>query len=80
MVQGFDTFKRHFAKDRDVMDRKDLKPTLLLALMIFLITAPAPDAATIQEMTHNLIVPDSETSLQAADALPAREDVIDSDA
>lgn len=48
------------------MDRKDLKPTLLLALMLFLISAPAPDSATIMEMTGNTLVPSGQTGLQAA--------------
>ena len=48
------------------MDRKDLKPTLLLALMLFLISAPSPDAQTVMEATHNFIVPKQELSLQAS--------------
>ncbi len=53
------------------MDRKDLKPTLLLALMIFLISAPAPDRDVIMEASQNFIVPNQETSLQASDLATA---------
>ena len=54
------------------MDRKDLKPTLLLALMLFLICAPAPDGETVMEATHNFIVPKQESSLQASVETNAR--------
>ena len=58
------------------MDRKDLKPTLLLALMLFLISAPSPDAQTVMEATHNFIVPKQELSLQASiETTAAAEDL-----
>jgi hypothetical protein len=47
--------------------RKDLKPTLLLALAFFMATAPNPDSAVIAEMTANFIVPKHEYPLQAAE-------------
>lgn len=43
-----------------------MKATLLLALAIFLVTAPAPDAETVKEMTANFVVLESEDALQAA--------------
>lgn len=60
------------------MDRKDLKPTLLLALALFLISAPAPDADTVMEMTSNFIVPQQGTALQAADRESARTELANS--
>ena len=45
---------------------KDLKPTLLLALALFLASAPNPDAAAIAEMTANFIVPKNEHALHAS--------------
>ncbi len=61
------------------MDVADLKPTLLLALAIFLASAPNPDSKAIMEMTANFIVPKSERALQASELAaeptltPARE-------
>lgn len=49
------------------MDVLDLKPTLLLALAIFLASAPNPDSKAIMEMTANFIVPKSERALQASE-------------
>ncbi len=45
----------------------DIKPTLLLAAALFLMSAPEPDARAVAEMTRNFIVPTSERSLQAAE-------------
>lgn len=53
------------------MDRKDLKPTLLLALFLFLISAPQPDSQTVAEMTQNFVVPSKEHQLRAADSVDA---------
>jgi len=49
-----------------------MKSILLLAAAFFLISAPAPDSATIAEMTANFIVPTDEFALQASE-LPASE-------
>lgn len=46
-----------------------LKPTLVLAAAIFLITAPAPDAKDLTEMTAGFIVPDARTVLLADDTI-----------
>lgn len=51
--------------------RKDLKPTLLLALAFFMATAPNPDSKVIAEMTANFIVPKHDYPLQASE-LPIR--------
>lgn len=51
--------------------RKDIKPTLLLALAFFMAGAPNPDADAIAEMTAGFIVPKNQHALQAAD-LPER--------
>ena len=42
-----------------------MKPVILMALTLFLISAPAPDAGDIAEITSNFIVPDSIPGLQA---------------
>ncbi len=47
--------------------RKDIKPTLLLALAFFMVSAPNPDADAIAEMTAGFIVPDKQHALQAAE-------------
>ncbi len=47
--------------------KKDLKPTLLLAMAFFMASAPNPDSAVIAEMTANFIVPKNEYPLQAAE-------------
>jgi hypothetical protein len=44
-----------------------LKSTLLLATFLFLITAPEPDAADIADITANLIIPQHNTVLMAAE-------------
>ena len=54
-----------------------MKSTILLATGLFLVTAPAPDAQDIAEMTANFIVPNSVDGLLVADeraAEPARPD------
>jgi len=53
--------------------KKDLKPTLLLALAFFMVSAPNPDSDVIAEMTANFIVPQHAHPLQAAEA-PRLED------
>jgi len=53
--------------------RKDIKPTLLLALAFFMISAPNPDAEAIAEMTAGFIVPDNQHVLQAAELAPRRD-------
>jgi hypothetical protein len=59
-------FSTHNLLTRMFMDRKDLKPTLLLALLLFLISAPSPDAQTVMEATQNFIQPAQEVGLQAS--------------
>jgi len=53
-----------------------LKPTVLLATMLFLVIAPQPDASDIAEMTANFIVPDQQAALMASDelAIPVHEE------
>jgi hypothetical protein len=46
-----------------------LKSTLLLAILLFLIVAPEPDATDLAEMTSNLIVPDNHVVLMASDII-----------
>ena len=55
------------------MNRKDLKATLLLALFLFLLSAPQPDSQTIAEMTHNFIVTGQDHNLQAADRVDSEK-------
>lgn len=50
------------------MNQKDFRTTLLLALFLFLVSAPQPDSRTVAEMTHNFIVPTQANNLQAAEA------------
>lgn len=45
----------------------DIKPTLLLAAALFLISAPQPDSRAVAEITRNFIVPTDERALQAAE-------------
>ncbi|MFT5141060.1 MAG: hypothetical protein ACI9CB_002731 [Rhodothermales bacterium] len=44
-----------------------MKTTLLLATTLFLVTAPAPDAKGIAELTSNFIVPQNVPGLLAAE-------------
>jgi hypothetical protein len=44
-----------------------LKSTLLLAIFLFLIIAPEPDAADIADITANLIVPQNYAVLMASE-------------
>ena len=44
-----------------------MKAVLLLALALFLISAPAPDSSTIAEMTAQFIVVEDQGALRAAD-------------
>ena len=55
---------------------KDLKPTLLLALAFFMVSAPNPDSAVIAEMTANFIVPKNEYPLQAAELATRPEEAM----
>jgi len=43
------------------------KPTLILALAFFMVSAPNPDSDAIAEMTANFIVPKNEFALNAND-------------
>ncbi|MDX1459624.1 MAG: hypothetical protein R3348_01035 [Xanthomonadales bacterium] len=45
-----------------------MKSVVLLAIALFLISAPAPDARDIAEMTSNFIVPENAPGLRASDA------------
>lgn len=56
--------------------RKDLKPTLLLAMAFFMASAPNPDSAVIAEMTANFIVPKNEFPLQAAELTRPEEALV----
>ena len=51
----------------------DIKPTVLLAMAIFLVSAPDPDSRAIAEMTANFIVPSDAHALQAAELGERRE-------
>ena len=51
--------------------KRDIKPTLLLALAFFMASAPNPDAEAIAEMTAGFIVPENQHALHAAE-LPLR--------
>ena len=42
-----------------------MKSTILLAIALFLISAPEPDASDIAEMTSNFIVPRESSNLMA---------------
>ena len=44
-----------------------MKSTILLALTLFLISAPAPDSNDIAEMSSNFIVPQQTLGLLASD-------------
>ena len=44
-----------------------MKEILLLGIMLFLISAPPPDANTIAEITANFIVPNNHAPLTASD-------------
>jgi len=48
----------------------NIKPTLLLAAALFLMSAPEPDSRAVAEMTRNFIVPTDERALQAAELDP----------
>ena len=48
-----------------------LKPTLILATLIFLLVAPAPDSRDLSEMTGNFLLADSQSGLMAS-AKPVR--------
>ena len=50
-----------------------MKSTLLVALTLFLVSAPAPDSNDIAEMTSNFIVPQSSPGLQAGEEPIMRE-------
>ena len=45
-----------------------MKSTVLLALALFLISAPAPDSSDIAQMTQNFIVPEQLLGLEASEA------------
>ena len=52
----------------------DIKPVLVLAMALFLVSAPDPDSRAIAEMTANFIVPSDERALQAAEPVERREE------
>lgn len=58
--------------------KRDIKPTLLLALAFFMVSAPNPDADAVAEMTANFIVPKNQHALQAAE-LPQRPEEVAAD-
>jgi hypothetical protein len=45
-----------------------LKSTVLLAILLFLISAPVPDAQVMSQVTSNLLIDNKEAPLMAADA------------
>ena len=45
--------------------KRDIKPTLLLALAFFMVSAPNPDAEAIAEITGGFIVPEHAYTLSA---------------
>jgi len=47
-------------------ERGTLKPTMILATLLFLLVAPAPDSHDISEMTANFIVLDNHSGLMAS--------------
>lgn len=51
-----------------------MKSTMLLAVALFLISAPAPDANDIAEITSNFIVPKQLPGLEASDYSPLASD------
>lgn len=55
-----------------------LKPTLILATLLFLLVAPTPDSQDIAEMTANFLVPDNHAGLQASEepVKPVQEEQI----
>ena len=63
----------HGYKDVHMDIKRDIKPTLLLALAIFMVSAPNPDAEAIAEITGGFIAPAYPFPLQA-DALPRPEE------
>jgi len=46
-----------------------IKPTLILATLLFLLVAPTPDSQDIAEMTANFLVPNNHSGLQASEEL-----------
>lgn len=46
-----------------------LKPTLILATLLFLLAAPAPDSQDIAEMTAYFLIADNHSGLQASEEL-----------
>jgi hypothetical protein len=53
-----------------------LKPTLILTTLLFLITAPEPDAQDIAEITANFIVADKHSVLLASTEQTGTEEKI----
>lgn len=53
--------------------KRDIKPTLLLALAIFMVSAPNPDAEAIAELTGGFIVPEHAFSLSADEMRSPKE-------
>ena len=51
----------------------EMKSIILLAIALFLISAPAPDARDIAEMTHDFIVPEESNSLRASEIIDTPE-------
>jgi len=55
------------------MEVRNVKTTLLLATTLFLISAPAPDANDIADITSDFIILHENPGLQAAEEGPAFE-------
>jgi len=45
----------------------DLKPTLLLSILLFLLAAPAPDSSDIAEMSANFLILGNNIGLMASE-------------
>ena len=50
-----------------------MKPTILLAITLFLISAPAPDSNDIAELTSNFLVPQEVPGLLASEEVASKD-------
>ena len=53
-----------------------MKSTLLLTIVLFLVSAPAPDSGDIAEMSSNFIVPENVPGLLADEQIIASDSTI----
>ncbi len=61
------TISKEADMKNQVIQDSMLKPTLILATLLFLIVAPAPDSRDIAEMTADFLVPSNHSVLMAAE-------------